>query len=265
MGVVLGVLWRASTTGVIQAQAAFVSNSTGAHPWGRAGQPEGELNLCIGGRFVPEFFLIGVPKAATSNFAANFATSRDVHLPNFSSADQVFGEEGVSIWDDDNATPAWDKEPGFFLFGARARHMPSCFPPCQRVHREVATDMTPGYFAWPAAAGAIYNFYKPWSLHLKLRFMVILREPLRRMHSHYYHKKQVRQCNTLPPTFQWAVHAILTRFDDSCTTPQAQGFYELLGLLWASGMAQQALVIDSLGTRAIRDLKMIAQLVHWLS
>merc|ERR1719356_1656274 len=82
----------------------------------------------------------------------------------------------------------WEKEPHFFdcpyrySLGRtwRLQH----FPECNQIIREVFIDGSPDYMPTPLAPSRIVDFYGDSSSRIK--FVVLLRDPLRRMHSAFY-------------------------------------------------------------------------------
>lgn len=136
------------------------------------------MNLCINGRLVPRFFLLGVQKAATTNF---FNVLMDA------------GMEYVAAVN--NADPNWFwKEPHVFDWDARYYGLGrdgwlSYYPLCSHDTHAIGVDATPSYASSPVAPARIQTWYGPL-LAPRLEFLVILREPLSRMHSSFYHGKQ---------------------------------------------------------------------------
>lgn len=134
--------------------------------------PQG--NVCMEGRFAPEFFLLGVPKGGTTYFYEDFVRSDGLvdYTP--------LGEE-----EDWHKKEAWVfapyerelREKDYWL-----KH----FPECQQETRKVAIDGTPGYFGCETAPKTIYKFYDGSGHIQNLKFMVFLRNPVTRTHSHYY-------------------------------------------------------------------------------
>jgi len=162
-------------------------------------------NLCMMGRLAPKFFLLGTPKSGTTFFFEDFARSEQIvnYQP---SADE----------------PSWhSKEPwvfaGHFDADTRKKAWLSHYPKCTQDKHMVAVDCTPGYFGNPFAPFGIQKAYRD-SKHT-LVFMVFLREPVKRAHSHYYQYEEngvlngaFQQCTPeqFPKTFADAAHKRIT-------------------------------------------------------
>lgn len=131
-------------------------------------------NLCMDGHLVPEFFLLGAQKTSTSTLAANLNSSHDIIFP---------VQDGESV-----------KELHFFSdSGPISESMPkakqlwlSYYPRCYTTRRAVSTDCTPSYIRESGAAHRIVDFYG--ALTSKLTFALMLRSPLERAQSSYYHQ-----------------------------------------------------------------------------
>lgn len=138
--------------------------------------PDKRWNLCLRSRLAPQFFLIGVPSGGQVRFFDHFSSS-----------------PGVVSYLPGDGEPEWHaQEPWIFADGFDASYTDewlSHYPACDQSKRMVGIDCTPGYFADPKAPNAIASTYGQSSLRAKnsLQFMVLLREPVARLHSHYYH------------------------------------------------------------------------------
>jgi len=162
-------------------------------------------NLCMMGRLAPKFFLLGTPKSGTTFFFEDFARSKQI----------------VSYQPSDDE-PTWhSKEPwvfaGRFEPSARKTEWLSHYPKCSQDKHMVAVDCTPGYFGSLYAPFGIEKAYRD-SRHT-LVFMVFLREPVERTHSHYYQYEEngvlqgyFDECTPqqFPKTFAHAVHTRIT-------------------------------------------------------
>lgn len=169
-------------------------------------------NLCMWGHLVPELFLLGAPHGGSDLFFEDFARSRAlVHY-------QL--RSGEHPW---RVNQSWQfASESASRTRLRRSDWLSHFPKCTQHDRKVAFDGTLEYFGDRHAAGKIYNLYttgQTTSLVSKLTFMVFLREPLSRAHSHYYQyiRSGVREgvydsCppEVFPETFSAAVHQVLT-------------------------------------------------------
>jgi hypothetical protein len=133
-------------------------------------------NMCIDQHLVPELFIIGAQKSATTSLA--------VELTQGSSAivTRTFGEgEWPSSW----------KEPHFFdwRYNEGRWSWLSGYPACPD-YRAVAVDMTPMVHTTYVPA-RIVEWYGDLSAQLSL--VLLLRDPLSRMHSAFYHEKECIQ------------------------------------------------------------------------
>lgn len=136
-------------------------------------------NLCMDGRVAPEFFLLGVPKSSTSSFAS-----------------ELFQSSGIAHYElDQDDKKFFFKEPHIFdseeRFGKGKAWWLSHYPRCdaQAPKRVVSTDCTPDYFEKDDAPQRIADFYGEQK-H-KLKFMVLLREPVTRAYSEFSMGKQL--------------------------------------------------------------------------
>lgn len=128
------------------------------------------MNMCVAGRLVPEFFLLGAQKAGTTSFARMFYRS-----------------PGIS--GDSKEIHKFDTETMFNSTGGWGEYL-TRFPPCQQRTRQVSADCTPNYLYSPDnfAAKKINELYGSSESAIKrLKFLVILREPAKRMYSAYNH------------------------------------------------------------------------------
>lgn len=130
---------------------------------------KGDLNVCVDGSLAPELFVIGAQKASTTTLAALFRQSPNV-LPS---------EKELHFFDS-NLT---------FTKGGGMQGYLSHFPDCRQDVRAVAMDATPLYlFKSKFSPRAIKEAYGDKASRLK--FLVILREPVERMQSAYYHGRR---------------------------------------------------------------------------
>lgn len=154
--------------------------------------PAGGNNLCINTTLVPEFFLLGAPKSSTTTFVEAFGSSQGI----------VFYTPGKNEED-------WKaKEPWVFATDGPpdASDWLSHYPECHENLRQVALDCTPGYLGHPESAHWIYKMYSQDHLAGRIMFMVLLREPIKRMQSHFYHHQSRQECgDKLPKSFQDSV------------------------------------------------------------
>jgi len=139
---------------------------------------KGDENLCLEGKIVPELFLLGAQKAGTSSLAVQLVT--------------IPGIIGRRL---ESEAPAHDrgvwKEAHFFdKHESSAETLESWlggYPSCTNETRIVAMDATPNYLFSEFVPERIKQRYGVHSDRLK--FAVILREPLARAQSAFYHYK----------------------------------------------------------------------------
>jgi len=175
------------------------------------------------GRLAPKFFLLGTPKSGTTFFFEDFARSDAI----------------ISYKPTDNE-PSWHaKEPWVFANGfdlSTKRAWLSHYPACTQAKHLVAVDCTPGYFGSQRTPFAIHGAYG--AANHDLVFMVFLREPTDRTHSHYYQYVQNGVFNGMfqacpasvyPKTFKQAVEARLSKkamCDCACNDVFDDSFYK---------------------------------------
>lgn len=145
----------------------------------------GEYNLCLRGHFVPELILIGVIKAGTTSFAADMRQN-----PNMLFSSGCTAQRGPGFCEDKTA-----KEAHFFdewrNYGID--YMARTYPKCRTDVRMVATDETPRYLLDRHVPATIAKWYGPFQI--RIRFVAILREPVARFQSDFYHAKVQNWCN----------------------------------------------------------------------
>lgn len=132
-------------------------------------------NLCMGGRLVPIMYLIGAQKSATSSFAEEFAQGYNVVLPEMGSwtaTQRMFFSKELHFFD---YPERYNKGKNFWL---------SHWPTCPRTHM-VAAEFTPSYLSTWETPQRIRDYYGALVGHVT--FLVILREPLARLQSSFYH------------------------------------------------------------------------------
>lgn len=158
------------------------------------------LNLCVENHLVPELFLIGAQKSAT--------TCLSTELSEGSSSIITPSKPGLPGWTLNT------KEPHFFdrEFQKGKQSWLSHYPPCPS-YRAVASDMTPMMQFLPVPA-RILQWYGQDAKHLT--FVVLLRSPLHRMQSAFHHRQKVEaapktdlQNRTLGMSFEQYVAHVL--------------------------------------------------------
>jgi len=136
-------------------------------------------NLCMDGHLVPQFFLLGAQKTSTTTLANNLYASGSIYFP----AKQIY-------WDSEYHGRGTIKELMFFSQNVGLEDKVSWlnyYPKCSSFKRRVvATDCTPTLYH-SGSAKRIADFYG--TLKSKLVFGVMLREPLARTQSAFYHHK----------------------------------------------------------------------------
>jgi hypothetical protein len=135
-------------------------------------------NVCINGKLAPSFFLLGAQKSATTNF---FSRLMDVAL------------DVVPAQDESDPNFFW-KEPHVFdssdrYYGLGRDGWLSYYPDCSTKVHAIALDASPSYISSPEAPVRMMAWYGA-PLAQRLQFLVMIREPLSRMHSSFYHGKQ---------------------------------------------------------------------------
>lgn len=145
----------------VEGTAEIISN--GIHPFER------RENLCIRGKIAPELFVIGVQKSATTTLDLEIRQSPSV----------VRSEKELHFFDNEDVYTSKGGKEAFL----------QNFPDCQQDLRVAAMDATPLYlYKTDFAPGAIKEMYGVKASQLK--FVVILREPVERMQSAYYHGRR---------------------------------------------------------------------------
>jgi hypothetical protein len=147
--------------GTLNASAVNIQASTG--------------NLCMQGRLIPIMYLIGAQKSATSSFAEEFAKGHNVVLPEMGSwqpSQRMLFSKELHFFD---YPERYNKGQHFWL---------SHWPTCPRTHM-VGAEFTPSYLSTWETPQRIRDVYGPLVGHVT--FLVILREPLSRLQSSFYH------------------------------------------------------------------------------
>jgi len=164
----------------------ITANSRTIHRMGMNGEAShGTNNLCMFGKLVPEVMIIGVQKAATSTFYSRLASNPSIYLPS----------DG---WEKYNLT----SEPlPFFLvkekhvydymmrYGEGRSHWLKSQPKCPENERKVEIDATPDYLSSYIAPYLMKSRYE--ELASRLKFIVILRDPVARTHSGFYNGRRL--------------------------------------------------------------------------
>lgn len=143
----------------------------------------GSNNLCMHGHFVPEVIVIGGIKASTTSLCAGLRRSPFILWP-ISGEDKVNSTKHFAAWKEGHY---FDKhvEDGI-------SYMISDFKECDMAVRNVAVDGSARYSTDPYVPKVISAWYGKQASQLK--FVLILREPLARLHSHYHHSVRDGWC-----------------------------------------------------------------------
>lgn len=143
-------------------------------------------NLCIGSRLAPTFFLLGAQKSATTNFASRFAeVALSVVPPKPRKSDPSYFWKELHVF---------DSEERYNQLGLNG--WLDYYPQCSATSFTVGMDATPSYISSSMAPALMRARYK-WFGN-KLDFLVILRSPLHRMRSAFYHAVDNGGCNRNP-------------------------------------------------------------------
>lgn len=154
--------------------------------WRPANQTfNGGKNMCLNGKLVPQLYVLGAPKCATTSFAFEFAGA---------GAECAAGTKEYHFWTPDTVK-RFEKN-----HESTTKDWLKPLPDCDHKTRRVVADFTPEYlsltprnmthhtaegFSLPGALKGIYG-----SKAKQLQFVVMVREPLSRMHSWWYYCKK---------------------------------------------------------------------------
>lgn len=137
----------------------------------------GQFNLCMSDRFVPEFFVIGVVKAGTTSFSSDLRMSSSFLWPK-QPLSSVTRKEGHFFDEHYYKGPWW---------------MAQNYPKCRTDVRIVASDASPRYLMDINVPERISRWYG--NMKHDLKFYIVLREPMARFHSDYYHARTTDWCD----------------------------------------------------------------------
>lgn len=156
--------------------------------------------ICINGKSLPVFYLIGGQKTLSTSVAASLAQAGVVwdgpkELRVFCQSDS----QGYYDFPGQTRFHDWKPVLPERLFEenlqesidtwTNSEYSGRAFPACGEEHGAVA-DMTPNYFSAPNITDALWRFYGESAKNLT--FMIVLREPLARMHSAYHYTIHTR-------------------------------------------------------------------------
>ncbi|CAJ1388699.1 unnamed protein product [Effrenium voratum] len=164
-------------------------------------------DFCINGHVAPKFFLLGAQKSATTNFAFRLG---DVGA-NIAWA-QPGPEEPSFFW----------KEPHIFnqenYRGLTKDQWLAYYPKCNASQNMIAVDATPAYLASYEAPERILSWYGH-EVSEKIEFLILLRDPLERMHSSFHHQKNQPSSPWASMSFAQYVDRVLANYEShGCLT-----------------------------------------------
>lgn len=204
------------------------------------------INFCMNGKLAPEFFLIGAQKASTSSFAAEFFNSPAVVHPTFFNHDTLpdMHMKELHIFDEQ---ARFDRGQTWWL---------NHYPTCTHARRLISVDMTPNYMLEPKAPARMARWYGEHAARLK--FMVLLRDPVSRMQSAFYHGKVVHWCGTeyVGITFQEYTRRFVSehevdaeaawlRWSSHCTAVRGSAYAQQIKLWFTTFSSQQFTIVPS--------------------
>lgn len=177
-----------------------------------------DLNLCMSGQLAPELFVMGFQKSGTSSFCAAL---KEKH------SQISFPQELPSIdWRLKRVRLATPKEPTIFndfdRFNRTEDFWLSHYPTCQQGHRQVAVDCTPYLGSGWDPFGIPHRIRQRYRHDFsKLRFVVLMREPVSRMQSAFYYDqdRNFPRYYSKYPSFQSYIDDVLAHQEDNPTTP----------------------------------------------
>jgi len=171
--------------------------------------------ICIEGKLVPSLYLIGTQKAATTNFADKILQNASfVAKPHLGKNDKSIYYKELSVFNNEYRMKDLGKQ-GWLDY------WPDCEDPF-----EFSMDATPGYLASANAPGSLVSWYG--RLAKQITIVALLRNPLNRMHSAFYHMQTFLKPGT--ETFTDYVHRALFNAEKGCLSGRE---YESLSSLAA--------------------------------
>lgn len=162
----------------------YTSNISGSG-WAPAnGTFSGERNMCVHGKMLPELYVLGAPKCATTSFAFEMSGA---------GAECAAGTKEYQFWNPETLQ-MFDEDPS-----KTTETWASRLPDCDMRTRRVVADYTPENLALttrpgtnihpqrPDAGlpGVLASIYGTSGVHVQ--FVVMVREPLARMQSWWYY------------------------------------------------------------------------------
>lgn len=185
------------------------------------GNTSGRDNMCIDGRLAPELIVIGAMIAATNSFNTALAYSPGLVFPEIhydrndkkqtkylqggggEQDGQPAGGRDLATEEEDPSRPkgwdGWKNGQGHFfdvMYFLGRDWMSKAYPECTTSERRVAVDSTARYAQDPKVPGNIASWYGVTN-GPRLRFVFILRDPLVRLHEHFWKAKEGRWCGRL--------------------------------------------------------------------
>lgn len=176
-----------------------------------------DLNLCMSGHLAPEVFVMGFQKSGTSTFCAELGEKHSqISFPH-----TIF-----NVVDWFNRGAPTNKEPIIFndfdRFNRGEDFWLSQYATCQQSHRQVAVDCTPYLGTGWDPFGIPHKIRQRYRHNFsKLRFVVLMREPVARMQSAFYHSRKhfFPKSYSKYPSFQSYIDDVLAHQADNATTP----------------------------------------------
>jgi len=158
--------------------------------------------ICIEGKLVPSLYLIGTQKAATTNFADKILQNASfVGKPQLGKNDKHIYYKELTVFNDEDRMKDLGKQ-GWLDY----------WPDCEEPY-EFSMDATPNYLASANAPGSLVSWYG--RLAKQITIVALLRHPLNRMHSAFYHmQKFLPKDETV--TFTDYVHRALFNAEKGC-------------------------------------------------
>lgn len=177
-------------------------------------------NLCMDGRLVPELYVIGAMKSGTTSLVDELVRSKQFVMQRPQTERNQFdmirippGDSWIAF---DEVGFQSEKEPHFFDWrykrpGHDKQAWLSLWPKCQNKARQVAADCTDQmhFTVVPSRISAFYGH-----LQSRLKFAVVLRNPLERLQSEFFFLKgnilRDRENGIITPSLEHALPTFVT-------------------------------------------------------
>lgn len=161
---------------------------------------------CLNDRLVPTFIVLGAQKSATTNFAQKFLNvALSIVPPKPASGDPSFFWKELHVF---------DRKDRFDQLGVNG--WLQYFPKCPETHYAVGMDATPSYLPTAEAPKRMVSWYGQFKN--RVNFLVILRKPLPRMRSSFYHMKDVAKAmkRDISSSFAHYLSGALRNYEQGC-------------------------------------------------